>query len=137
VESDLGRTEEARRVVASSLAPLQVHRVDTLILGCTHYPLIADLIGEVMGKDVQLISSAEETARELKILLQRKKLLSPEDEGRPLSIAFSPAAIPIFSGGSPNGGWVAPSMSPGRWRRHRCPAPSDSAKRDSFSIFRC
>ncbi|MBO2533854.1 glutamate racemase [Planifilum fulgidum] len=96
VESDLGRTEEARRVVASSLAPLQVHRVDTLILGCTHYPLIADLIGEVMGKDVQLISSAEETARELKILLQRKKLLSPEDEGRPLFHRFFTSGDPDF-----------------------------------------
>src|SRR5690606_41555949 len=54
-----------------------------------------DLIGEVMGKDVQLISSAEETARELKILLQRKKLLSPEDEGRPLFHRF-------FTSGDPN-----------------------------------
>lgn len=79
VENDCGGTEEARRVVESSLAPLQQYHVDTLILGCTHYPLIADLIGDVMGEDVQLISSAEETARELKTLLKERNLLSPEN----------------------------------------------------------
>lgn len=77
VESDSGGTEEARRVVEASLAPLKKYQVDTLILGCTHYPLIADLIGEVMGEEVRLISSAEETARELKALLENRNLLAP------------------------------------------------------------
>lgn len=79
VESDCGGTEEARRVVESSLAPLKEYRVDTLILGCTHYPLIANLIGEVMGEDVHLISSAEETARELKAMLAQRNLLASEE----------------------------------------------------------
>jgi len=44
------------------LAPLQEARVDTLLLGCTHYPYLARTIGDVMGRDVVLVSSAEETA---------------------------------------------------------------------------
>ncbi len=96
VESDCGGTEEARRVVESSLAPLKKHDVDTLILGCTHYPLIADLIGEVMGEGVQLISSAEETARELKTLLEGRNLLSPEGTDRPAAHRFFTSGDPDF-----------------------------------------
>lgn len=44
------------------LEPLQRSRVDTLVLGCTHYPLLAGLIGLVMGEEVTLVSSAETTA---------------------------------------------------------------------------
>jgi glutamate racemase len=96
VESDCGGTEEARRVVESSLVPLKKHDVDTLILGCTHYPLIADLIGEVMGEGVQLISSAEETARELKTLLEGRNLLSSEGTDRPAAHRFFTSGDPDF-----------------------------------------
>ena len=44
------------------LAPVIRDGVDTLVLGCTHYPLLARTIGDVMGPDVVLVSSAEETA---------------------------------------------------------------------------
>src|SRR3989442_662415 len=47
------------------LAPLQAANVDTLILGCTHYPMLSGLIARVMGRDVALISSADETARDV------------------------------------------------------------------------
>jgi glutamate racemase len=47
------------------LAPLQEAGVDTLILGCTHYPMLSGLIAEVMGRDVVLISSADETAKDV------------------------------------------------------------------------
>jgi len=65
VENHLADTQEARRVVRETLAPLAGQELDTLILGCTHYPLLAPVIQEVMGDQVTLISSAEETAREL------------------------------------------------------------------------
>jgi glutamate racemase len=48
------------------LAPLRQACVDTLILGCTHYPLLARTIGDVMGPDVVLVSSADETAFEVR-----------------------------------------------------------------------
>jgi glutamate racemase len=53
------------------LAPMIAARVDTLVLGCTHYPLLARTIGDVMGPDVVLVSSAEETAFEVRDELHR------------------------------------------------------------------
>ena len=60
-----GRTTDAevREIARSTLAPLQARGVDTLILGCTHYPLLTGVLSYVMGGDVILVSSAEETAR--------------------------------------------------------------------------
>jgi glutamate racemase len=43
--------------------------VDTLVLGCTHYPLLARTIGDIMGRDVVLVSSGDETAFETRALL--------------------------------------------------------------------
>jgi glutamate racemase len=51
------------------LAPVRSAGVDTLVLGCTHYPLLARTIGEVMGRDVVLVSSGEETAFEVAAVL--------------------------------------------------------------------
>ena len=51
------------------LAPVRAAGVDTLVLGCTHYPLLARTIGEVMGRDVVLVSSGEETAFEVRAVL--------------------------------------------------------------------
>ena len=45
------------------LAPLVAQGIDTLVLGCTHYPLLKNTLREVLGDDVQLVDSAEETAR--------------------------------------------------------------------------
>jgi len=49
--------------------------IDTLVLGCTHYPLMKHVIGEVMGEGVTLIDSGEETAREAKRILTERNLL--------------------------------------------------------------
>ena len=51
------------------LAPVVEAGVDTLLLGCTHYPYLARTIGDVMGRDVVLVSSADETAFEVRSLL--------------------------------------------------------------------
>lgn len=51
--------------------------IDTLILGCTHYPLIRSTLGRIMGESVTLVNPAYETARELKGLLEREDLLNP------------------------------------------------------------
>jgi glutamate racemase len=51
------------------LAPVREAGVDTLVLGCTHYPLLARTISDVMGRDVVLVSSADETAFEVRSLL--------------------------------------------------------------------
>jgi glutamate racemase len=51
------------------LAPVRAAGVDTLVLGCTHYPLLARTISQVMGRDVVLVSSGEETAFEVRSVL--------------------------------------------------------------------
>lgn len=69
----------ATRLIAEEyLAPFRLDGIDTLVLGCTHYPLLKPLLGEVMGPDVQLIDSAEETAQELAAVLRRGDLAAPE-----------------------------------------------------------
>ena len=52
--------------------------IDTLILGCTHYPLIRSTVGRIMGESVSLVNPAYETARELKRLLGEKGMLNDE-----------------------------------------------------------
>lgn len=66
-----GKTEgaEARDLVERLLAPVRDAGVDTLLLGCTHYPFLARTIADVMGRDVVLVSSAEETAFEVRAIL--------------------------------------------------------------------
>jgi glutamate racemase len=59
------------------LAPVQDARVDTLLLGCTHYPYLARVIGDVMGREVVLVSSADETAFEVRDVLERSGLARP------------------------------------------------------------
>ena len=56
------------------LAPVREASVDTLLLGCTHYPFLARVIGDVLGPQVVLVSSAEETAFELADMLERSGL---------------------------------------------------------------
>jgi glutamate racemase len=51
------------------LDPVRRAGVDTLVLGCTHYPLLARVIGDVMGRDVVMVSSADETAFEVRAVL--------------------------------------------------------------------
>lgn len=62
------------------LDPLKRSQVDTLVLGCTHFPLLKAAIGQVMGPRVRLISSAAETAREVAETLERRGQLAPQGE---------------------------------------------------------
>lgn len=67
----------------SYLAPLNNAGVDTLVLGCTHYPLLTGLLSVVMGESVTLVSSAEETAKDLYRILLRAELLRADDAPPP------------------------------------------------------
>jgi glutamate racemase len=55
--------------------PLEEEGIDALILGCTHYPMLSGLIQIVMGEDVVLVSSAEETAKDVYATLRSSSLL--------------------------------------------------------------
>jgi glutamate racemase len=70
-------------VAQAYLEPLQRAEVDTLVLGCTHYPMLAGLIGLVMGDSVTLVSSADETARDVYRQLTERGLLRDPDAAPP------------------------------------------------------
>jgi glutamate racemase len=72
--------EVARLTARSYLEGLREDGVDTLVLGCTHYPLLKGVIEEVMGSDVVLVDSAEETARTVAGILAYHDLLRPVAE---------------------------------------------------------
>lgn len=78
VENGKVTGNEVREVVTEYLQPLKEAGVDTLILGCTHYPLLSGVIAETMGEGVEIISSAKETAEEVKAILERKGQLRIE-----------------------------------------------------------
>ena len=65
------------------LAPLNAAGVDTLVLGCTHYPLLTGLLSIVMGPQVTLVSSAEQTAQEVYRVLTEADQLRPDGAGEP------------------------------------------------------
>ncbi len=62
-------------VARQYLAPMKRKGVDTLILGCTHYPLLKSVLKKVMGKDVILVDSAKEVASQVKIILESMEKL--------------------------------------------------------------
>jgi glutamate racemase len=64
------------KIARDYLQPLIEANVDTLVLGCTHYPLLTGVISYVMGGEVTLVSSAEETAKDLYRTLVEKELLN-------------------------------------------------------------
>lgn len=68
--------EVVRRVAQEYLSSLRAFKIDTLILGCTHYPLLARVIQKTIGSKVRLVSSAHETAKEAKRLLLRTNALA-------------------------------------------------------------
>jgi glutamate racemase len=87
------------------LEPLQRADVDTLVLGCTHYPLLSGLIQLAMGETVTLVSSAEETAKELLRVLTERDLLRPHD-APPATRVFQATGDPEAFTGWRRGFWV-------------------------------
>lgn len=70
IEAGIVDGDDINMEAKKSLASLLEAEVDTLILGCTHYPLIEHIISDVMGDNVKIISSAKATAMKLKEILQ-------------------------------------------------------------------
>ena len=66
-------------VAREYLEPMRDTGIDTLILGCTHYPLLTDIVADVMGPEVTLVSAGEESAFELKRMLKARGLRADEN----------------------------------------------------------
>lgn len=72
----------ATRLVAETyLKPLRSHHIDTLVLGCTHYPILAPLLADVAGPGVRLVDSAHATAIVVEETLRQKGLAARERDG--------------------------------------------------------
>ena len=100
-------------VAKEYLEPLQAAAVDTLVLGCTHYPLLAGPISYVMGRNVALVSSSEETAKDVYRELAARNLLhtdtqsaagSSDDDGAAGSVAQACAGADGAAGAAAAGG---------------------------------
>jgi glutamate racemase len=79
VEAGVTNSPEVLAVAEEYLAPLRHARVDTLVLGCTHYPVLEGAISYVMGPDVSLVSSDTETAKDVYRQLVSRDLLAGAD----------------------------------------------------------
>jgi glutamate racemase len=78
------------------LAPVRDAGVDTLVLGCTHYPLLARTIADVMGRGVVLVSSADETAFAVRDLLTAQGMLAVEPPSDPRHVFFTSGTVDTF-----------------------------------------
>lgn len=95
VESGEYHGPVAKKIVAETLRPLKRKGLDTLILGCTHYPLLESLIKNVMGKGVSVISSGEETAREVSTILYHNGKLNTSNK-KPEHQFYTTGSMSIF-----------------------------------------
>ena len=80
VEAGNTSGDEITKIAQDYLAEMKKADIDTLVLGCTHYPLLTGVISYVMGNDVTLVSSAEETAKDLYRNLVEADLLNTPGE---------------------------------------------------------
>ncbi|MGZ6792786.1 MAG: glutamate racemase, partial [Mycobacteriales bacterium] len=83
VERGVTTGRQLLQLATHYLAPVVDAGVDTLVLGCTHYPLLTGLISLVVGDGVTLVSSAEETAKDVYRALVREGLERPDDAPPP------------------------------------------------------
>ncbi|WP_071396980.1 glutamate racemase [Bacillus tuaregi] len=86
----------AKKIVAETLRSLKHKGLDTLILGCTHYPLLEPVIQNVMGSKVNVISSGEETASEVSTILHHSGLLNTEGV-EPIHTYYTTGSKTIFA----------------------------------------
>lgn len=82
VEENWLKKPETKTILKKYLYSLKLKQIDTLILGCTHYPFLKDIIQEKMGKRVALVDSAEEVVKKVKKYLETNKALEKELRGQ-------------------------------------------------------
>jgi glutamate racemase len=76
-------------IILQYLGPLLAEGIDTLVLGCTHYPLLRPAIARLVGEGVNLVDSAENCASAVRELLLREDLCAPETNGGKLQVALT------------------------------------------------
>ncbi len=96
IEEGMFRGTVAEEIVHLYLDPLLIEGVDTLVLGCTHYPLLAPLISEIAGEGIRLVDSAENCAIAVVQLLKELNLLNRTDEAGRLDVALTDESNPFL-----------------------------------------
>jgi len=86
-----------RQVAREYLAPLRQAGIDTLVLGCTHYPLLKGVVAEALGPAVELVDSAEATADEVGTLLESGTVGRGGGSGLRLYVTDLPQRMPELS----------------------------------------
>lgn len=73
-------TQRTREILEDALLPMLEKNIDTVVLGCTHYPFVIPLIEQIVGENVRVIDPAPSVARQTQRLLEAKELLNPSSE---------------------------------------------------------
>jgi glutamate racemase len=84
VERGITTGRQLLGLAESYLSPLAAADIDTLVLGCTHYPMLTGLLSVVLGDQVSLVSSADETAKDVYRTLLQRNLLADETASPPV-----------------------------------------------------
>jgi glutamate racemase len=92
IEEGLLDDDVTDRVIVRYLEPLLADGIDTLVLGCTHYPLLGAAIARVLGREIALVDSAQNCATAVQETLDRRSLRSPATERAELHVALTDAA---------------------------------------------
>jgi glutamate racemase len=85
------------QAIARYLDPMIANGIDTLVLGCTHYPLLAGAIGRALGDDIELVDSAQNCAAAVRNLLDRQSLRAPVSAKGALQVALTDSADNFLS----------------------------------------
>lgn len=83
--------------IARYLEPMIADGIDTLVLGCTHYPLLVPAISRAIGQKIQIVDSAKNCARAVKELLHQQSLAAPSNSGGSLRVTLTDAADSFLS----------------------------------------
>jgi glutamate racemase len=92
IEEGLLDDEVTDRVIGRYLEPMVGDGIDTLVLGCTHYPLLTDAIARVLGGKIALVDSAQNCASAVQEMLERQSLHAPSSNRGELHVALTDAA---------------------------------------------
>ena len=75
IEEGWADTEVAHLITKEYLKELLEQDIDSLVLGCTHYPILKRTIGDIVGEQIKLVNPAKETAKDLSIILEKENIL--------------------------------------------------------------
>ncbi|MFT0846704.1 glutamate racemase [Actinomycetaceae bacterium L2_0104] len=98
VEAGITAGSQVHDIAVTYLKPMIDADVDALVLGCTHYPLLAGAIGYVMGEDVTLVSSSDETARDVyRRLAEHSQFSGPGEARRQFFATGNPGSFGLLA----------------------------------------